>query len=205
MKNTKRILSLVLSVVLVLGALVALTACGGSHEHTYEAGWTTDATNHWHKATCEHAEEQGDLGAHADADSNGECDVCGYAMRSNNNNNTPTNPSTPAGPKVVTYTVTVKNAAGEAVEGAFVKLIAKSHENDKFGDNVPAKATDAEGKAVFEVGSDFYWSAQVESAPEGYTPEVEHDEELDVDFIKSYEFGSATELVITLVDAPAAE
>ena len=205
MKNTKRILSLVLSVVLVFGALVALTACGGSHEHTFEEAWTTDATNHWHKATCEHAEEQGDLGAHADADNNGACDVCNYTMRSNSGNNTPSTPSTPAGPKVVTYTVTVKNAAGEAVEGAYVKLIAKAHENDKFGDNVPAKATDAEGKVVFEVGSDYYWSAQIETAPEGYASEVDHDADLGVDFIKSYAFGTATELEVTLVDAPAAE
>ena len=200
MKNTKRILSLVLSVVLVLGALVALTACGGAHEHTFEEAWTTDATNHWHKATCEHAEEQGDLAAHADADNNGSCDVCNYTMRTNTNT-----PTTPAGPKVVTYTITVKNAAGEAVEGAYVKLIAKAHENDKYGDFIPAKATDAEGKVVFEAGSDYFWYAQVESAPEGYAPEVEHDEELNVDFIKSYAFGTATELVITLVDASAAE
>ena len=203
MKNTKRILSLVLSVVLVFGALVALTACGGSHEHTFEEAWTTDATNHWHKATCEHAEEQGELGAHADADKNGACDVCNYKMSTNADK--PSKPSTPAGPQVVTYTVTVKNAAGEAVEGAYVKLIAKAHENDKFGDNVPAKATDAEGKVVFEVGSDYYWSAQIETAPEGYASEVEHDDELNIDFVKIYAFGTATELEITLVDVPAAE
>ena len=177
MKNTKRILSLVISVVLVFGALVALTACGG-HTHEFE-------------------------GAHADADNNGACDVCNYTMRTTPV--TPDKPSAPVGPKVVTYTVTVKNSAGEVVEGAYVKLIAKAHENDKFGDSIPAKATDAEGKVVFEVGSDYYWSAQIQTAPEGYASEVEHDAELNIDFIKIYAFGTATELVITLVDAPAAE
>ena len=39
--------------VLLLSA--ALAACG--HEHTYAEEWTTDATHHWHEATCEHSEE----------------------------------------------------------------------------------------------------------------------------------------------------
>lgn len=39
--------------VLLLSA--ALAACG--HQHTYGAGWTYDATHHWHEATCEHSEE----------------------------------------------------------------------------------------------------------------------------------------------------
>ena len=39
--------------VLLLSA--ALAACG--HQHTYGAGWTYDATHHWHEATCEHGEE----------------------------------------------------------------------------------------------------------------------------------------------------
>ena len=34
---------------------LGLAACG--HQHTYGAGWTYDATHHWHEATCEHSEE----------------------------------------------------------------------------------------------------------------------------------------------------
>ena len=34
---------------------LGLAACG--HEHTYAEEWTTDATHHWHEATCEHSEE----------------------------------------------------------------------------------------------------------------------------------------------------
>ena len=34
---------------------LGLAACG--HQHTYGAGWTYDATHHWHEATCEHGEE----------------------------------------------------------------------------------------------------------------------------------------------------
>lgn len=198
MKNTKRILSLVISVVLVFGALVALTACGG-HTHEFEEAWTTDATNHWHKATCEHAEEKGDLGAHADADNNGACDVCNYVMRAVN----PT-PSTPTAPKVTTYTVTVKNSKGEAVKDVLVRLVAKANDNDNKGDVIPAKPTDESGKVTFDVGPSL-WSAQIESAPAGYASESDFDEETQENILKKYFFGDATELVITLVDAPAAE
>ena len=200
--NTKKILSLVLSVILVFAALVVLSSCGKQHEHTFEEAWTTDATNHWHKATCEHTEEKGDLAAHADADKNGACDVCNYAM-GGTGSGTSNTPTKPAVPQVKTYTVTVKNSKGDAVEGVFVKLVAKANDNDNYGDYIPAKATDAEGKVAFEVNPSF-WSAQIESAPEGYASEVEHDEELNLDFVKKYAFGDATELVITLVDAPAA-
>ena len=28
-----------------------------SHEHSFSSDWSSDATNHWHAATCEHTEE----------------------------------------------------------------------------------------------------------------------------------------------------
>ena len=39
-----------------------LAACG--HEHTYAEEWTTDATHHWHEATCEHSGERSDYAEH---------------------------------------------------------------------------------------------------------------------------------------------
>lgn len=60
----------VISVVAILAAIVlafgmAATACG--HEHTFASAWETDATHHWHAATCEHADEKADLGEHVPA------------------------------------------------------------------------------------------------------------------------------------------
>ena len=46
--------------VLLLSA--ALAACG--HEHTYAEEWTTDATHHWHEATCEHTGEKDGYAEH---------------------------------------------------------------------------------------------------------------------------------------------
>ena len=75
----KKALSLVLALLLVV---MAFTACGGdetpAHTHTFATSWSTDATNHWHAATCEHTTEKSDLGAHVDADGNDVCDVCSY-------------------------------------------------------------------------------------------------------------------------------
>ncbi len=35
-----------------------------SHTHTYAEDWSTDATHHWHAATCEHSEEKADYAGH---------------------------------------------------------------------------------------------------------------------------------------------
>ena len=45
-------------------ALLALGLAGCEHEHTYGAGWTYDATHHWHEATCEHSGERSDYAEH---------------------------------------------------------------------------------------------------------------------------------------------
>ena len=50
------------------------------HTHTFADTWTTDATYHWKNATCSHTTEKGELGEHADSDSNGACDVCTVHM-----------------------------------------------------------------------------------------------------------------------------
>ena len=41
---------------------LGLAACG--HQHTYGAGWTYDATHHWHEATCEHTGEKDGYAEH---------------------------------------------------------------------------------------------------------------------------------------------
>lgn len=34
------------------------------HEHTFSSDWSSDETNHWHAATCEHTNERKDVGVH---------------------------------------------------------------------------------------------------------------------------------------------
>ncbi len=69
--------------VLILVAL-ALTGCGDkdTHQHTYGVEWQKNETNHWHSATCKDGDDcasaKASEGAHADADNNKVCDVCGY-------------------------------------------------------------------------------------------------------------------------------
>ena len=79
----KRKFLVLLSIVLVFA--LTCTACGNKKgnddcEHTYSDKWSTSSTEHWHKATCEHAELKSDVASHTDADENGECDVCGYEI-----------------------------------------------------------------------------------------------------------------------------
>ena len=47
--------------VLTLG--LVLVACG-KHEHTFASEWTFNASEHWHKATCEHTDEVSDKASH---------------------------------------------------------------------------------------------------------------------------------------------
>ena len=42
--------------------VAALASCG--HTHTFATDWTSDATSHWHKATCEHTSEVSDKALH---------------------------------------------------------------------------------------------------------------------------------------------
>ena len=47
------------------------------HTHTYSTEWSTDSANHWHECTCG---DKKDLAAHADANNDHNCDVCGKKM-----------------------------------------------------------------------------------------------------------------------------
>lgn len=57
-------------------SVMATTACGTGHTHTFESDWTFDDTNHWHAATCEHTDQKSGVAKHNIA--NGECSVCDY-------------------------------------------------------------------------------------------------------------------------------
>jgi len=52
----------------------------GEHVHTFSESWTSNATQHWHKATCEHGEIKDSLGEHKDVNEDGLCDVCDYEV-----------------------------------------------------------------------------------------------------------------------------
>lgn len=72
MTNKRSILSLILAVCLIIPAMFMLTACKNdktpeettTHTHTFSAAWESDATGHWHKATCEHTNEKSGFAAH---------------------------------------------------------------------------------------------------------------------------------------------
>ncbi len=69
-------------VLLCVFAMIAtcLASCDKNSEcdHTFSEKWSSDATSHWHPATCEHGEIKDSLAAHVDADENSICDVCEY-------------------------------------------------------------------------------------------------------------------------------
>lgn len=207
MKNTKKILTLALSVVLLMGVVLALSSCSavdtvkgwfgmGGCEHTFAEAWTTDADNHWHAATCEHTEEKSDLAAHADADKDGKCDACEYKMYTPDSGNTNKPSQKPATQTNVVYNVKVVNANGEAVEGVEIKLLDKESTR---GDGV-IKTTDADGKVSFEVLLKQGWCAIVYTTPAGYGSEMEEGDYEGVYHVVKYEFDASNNVTITLVD-----
>ncbi len=87
----KKFLTVLLVVVMVLGTLTGCAQLEGilagmlpeAHAHEYSKDWSSDETNHWHKATCNVEDEGCDkavtgLAPHYDVDNNGACDVCDY-------------------------------------------------------------------------------------------------------------------------------
>lgn len=57
-------------------AVMGIVSACGSHTHTFADQWATDATYHWHAATCEHKDEVSDKDEHAFTGNT--CSVCGY-------------------------------------------------------------------------------------------------------------------------------
>ena len=45
------------------------------HTHSYGSAWEKDATNHWNECACG---DKANEGAHADANTDGTCDICGW-------------------------------------------------------------------------------------------------------------------------------
>lgn len=86
MKKAKSLVAVLIAALMAF-ALV-LTACD-QHEHTFAEEWSSDATNHWHAATCEHKDEVSDKAAHTWGD-DGKCTVCGREK-----GDEPTPPPTP--------------------------------------------------------------------------------------------------------------
>ena len=97
-----------------------------SHEHSFSSDWSSDATNHWHAATCEHTEEVSEKTAHtfgeyvsnndATTESDGtktrKCSVCGYQ-----------DTVTDAGSKIETVaTPTFSVESGEVISGTSVTI-----------------------------------------------------------------------------------
>ncbi|HIY96091.1 MAG TPA: leucine-rich repeat domain-containing protein [Candidatus Borkfalkia excrementigallinarum] len=90
----KKTFAVLLSLVMCLGLFAGCGGGGdgGSHTHTYATTWSSDETNHWHAATCEHTDEMSDLAAHTFGDwtvvteqtcvqdgvQERACTVCGY-------------------------------------------------------------------------------------------------------------------------------
>ena len=68
MKNwiiSHKILAIALACVLGVGVICAVVLpIALAHKHEFSAEWTTNKTDHWHSATCEHTDEKKDFGAH---------------------------------------------------------------------------------------------------------------------------------------------
>ncbi len=68
--HADKLLSLLLAGTLVSSAAVGLAACKEKeptppvHTHTFAEGWSHNDTEHWHAATCDHAEEREDVATH---------------------------------------------------------------------------------------------------------------------------------------------
>jgi len=76
----KRSLLLILCLVLA----VVMVSCGQPEDpcaegHAFSEAWKSDATNHWHAATCEHTDEKSGLAAHTGLADDGVCDVCEWS------------------------------------------------------------------------------------------------------------------------------
>ena len=53
------------AVTILAFAMIGCQTDTDTHEHTYSTDWTSDATSHWHAATCEHTTEVKDKATHS--------------------------------------------------------------------------------------------------------------------------------------------
>lgn len=83
---THKVLCIVLACVLLAGVTCAIVLpIALKHEHAYATEWSSDKTNHWHAATCEHTDFKKDEAAHdfGEGVTDGDvttytCKVCGF-------------------------------------------------------------------------------------------------------------------------------
>lgn len=138
----RRFVALVLALLMLLSTAMALTACGGeddggdnaAHTHEYLDKWISDATGHWHPASCEHATEKGDFSAHSF--DGGKCTVCDHPD--------------PSVAETKTYTVKATFGNGEALSGILVYVY------NEAGEQVGVGFTDNSGAAVLNLAPDNY-------------------------------------------------
>ena len=60
----RKLLILLATLMCICTALGALTACGGSHEHTFSTNWSKDANTHYHACTVSGCNERADETSH---------------------------------------------------------------------------------------------------------------------------------------------
>ena len=94
MKNKIKFFAVISAMVMAL-AFAGCQADSDSHEHSFSSDWSSDATNHWHAATCEHTEEVSEKTAHtfgerkttveateeAECKKERTCTVCSYTKK----------------------------------------------------------------------------------------------------------------------------
>lgn len=104
------------------------------HTHTFEEKWTTNATSHWHAATCGHDVKDSE-GEHYDDNHDNRCDVCDYYMApiehhvesvSLNKKTLSLNEGTS---ETLTYTITPSNADNKKVTWESSNAIVASVED----------------------------------------------------------------------------
>lgn len=77
MKKTRIVVAMLLVFMMAFTFVLAACKPDEGHKHTFEEAWTWDASQHWHKSTCEHADAVSGRTSH-DFGSDNKCKVCGY-------------------------------------------------------------------------------------------------------------------------------
>lgn len=75
MKTFTKLLAGVVTILAL--AMIGCQTDTDTHEHTYSSEWTSDATSHWHAATCGH-DVKSDEAAHTFDEGVKTCSVCEY-------------------------------------------------------------------------------------------------------------------------------
>lgn len=82
----KKSISLTLAMLMTMSFFVGCEeeAAPEAHKHAFATEWSSDATKHWHAATCDDEDDcktaMKDVDGHVDANKDGACDVCAYVV-----------------------------------------------------------------------------------------------------------------------------